>query len=72
MSQRAACRRTSRSQIPAITWFAVSGHVNGGLRGVIRAETRDDEAANNLRDVVRGFMALGEAAGRARSRSCRR
>jgi len=48
------------SRIPAITWFAVSGHVNGGLRGVIRAETRDDEAANNLRDVVRGFLALGK------------
>ena len=48
------------SQIPAITWFAVSGHVNGGLRGTIRAEARDDEAANNLRDVVRGFLALAK------------
>jgi hypothetical protein len=48
------------SRLPPITWFAVSGHVNGGLRGVIRAETRDDEAANNLRDVVRGFLALGK------------
>jgi len=48
------------SQIPAITWFAVSGHVNGGLRGTIRAEARDDEAANNLRDVVRGFLALSK------------
>lgn len=47
-------------RLPAITWFAVSGHVNGGLRGVIRAEARDDEAANNLRDVVRGFLALGK------------
>lgn len=48
------------SQIPAITWFSVSTHVNGGIRGVVRAETRDDEAANNLRDVVRGFLALGK------------
>jgi hypothetical protein len=48
------------SRLPAITWFAVSGHVNGGLRGVVRAEARDDEAANNLRDVVRGFLALGK------------
>jgi hypothetical protein len=48
------------SRIPAITWFAVSGHINGGLRGVVRAETRDEEAANNLRDVVRGFLALGK------------
>ena len=48
------------SRIPAITWFAVSGHVNGGLRGTLRAETRDDESANNLRDVVRGFLALAK------------
>ena len=38
----------------------MSGHINGGIRGVIRAEARDDEAANNLRDVIRGFMALGK------------
>jgi hypothetical protein len=48
------------SQIPAITWFAVSAHVNGGLRGTLRAETRDDESANNLRDLVRGFLALAK------------
>jgi hypothetical protein len=47
-------------RLPAISWFAVSGHVNGGLRGVLRAEARDEEAANNLRDVVRGFLALGK------------
>jgi hypothetical protein len=48
------------SQIPAITWVSVSGHVNGGIRGILRAEARDDEAANNLRDVVRGFLALAK------------
>jgi hypothetical protein len=48
------------SRIPPITWFAVSGHVNGGLRGTIRAEARDEEAASNLRDVVRGFLALAK------------
>jgi hypothetical protein len=48
------------SRLPAITWFSVSGHVNGGLRGVIRADARDEEAANNLRDIVRGFVALGK------------
>jgi hypothetical protein len=48
------------TRLPAITWFAVSGHVNGGLRGTLRAETRDEEAANNLRDVVRGFMGLAK------------
>jgi hypothetical protein len=48
------------SQIPAITWVSINGHINGGIRGVIRAEARDDEAANNLRDVVRGFLALAK------------
>jgi hypothetical protein len=48
------------SQIPAITWVSASGHVNGGIRGIVRAEARDDEAANNLRDVVRGFLALAK------------
>ena len=48
------------SQIPPITWFSVSSHVNGGIRAVIRAETSDEQAATNLRDVVRGFMALAK------------
>ena len=48
------------SQIPAITWFAASAHINGGLRGTLRAEARDDQSANNLRDVVRGFLALAK------------
>ncbi len=48
------------SRIPAITWFAVSAHINGGLRGTLRAETRDDESAKNLRDVVQGFLALAK------------
>jgi hypothetical protein len=47
------------SRLPAITWFAASGHVNGGINGRLRAEARDEESANNLRDVLRGFMALG-------------
>jgi hypothetical protein len=46
------------TRLPQITWFAASGHVNGGFTGRLRAEARDEEAANNLREVVRGFMAL--------------
>jgi hypothetical protein len=45
-------------QIPAVKWFAAAGHVNGGVSGSLRAEARDDQAAENLRDVVRGFLAL--------------
>ena len=48
------------SQIPAVKLFSASGHINGGLAAVIRAEARDDQAAQNLRDVVQGFLALAK------------
>jgi hypothetical protein len=57
---RAQLPESVASQIPAITWFAVNARIDGGIRGVLRAEARDDEAANNLRDVVRGFLALAK------------
>jgi hypothetical protein len=60
LTSRARLPENVASQLPAITWFSVSTHINGGLRGVVRAETRDDEAATALRDVVRGFLALGK------------
>jgi hypothetical protein len=46
------------SQLPPINWFAATGHVNGGVEGLIRAEARDELAANDLRQVVQGFLAL--------------
>jgi hypothetical protein len=46
------------SRIPAITWVTAKAHINGGIRGTLTADTRDVEAANNLRDVIRGFLAL--------------
>ncbi len=48
------------SQIPPITWFSAAGRVNGGVSGVLKAEASDEAAAQNLRDVVRGFMALAK------------
>jgi hypothetical protein len=48
------------SQVPAITWFSAAGHVNGGVSGLFRVEARDDEAAQNMRDLVRGFLALAK------------
>ena len=46
-------------QIPPVKWFAAAGHINGGVSALLRAEAKDDAAAENLRDVVRGFLALG-------------
>jgi hypothetical protein len=48
------------SKIPSVRLFSASGHINGGLSGLIRAEARDDQAAQNLRDVVQGFLALAK------------
>ena len=47
-------------RIPPLTWFSASGRVNGGLQAVLKAEAKDDQAAENLRDIVRGFVALAK------------
>jgi hypothetical protein len=47
------------SKLPAIKTFAVMTHIDGGITGRLRAETRDDESATNLRQVVQGLLALG-------------
>ncbi|MEZ5283445.1 MAG: hypothetical protein R2712_01290 [Vicinamibacterales bacterium] len=47
-----------QSQLPTLSWFSAAGHVNGGVSGVFKAEARDEQAAQNLRDVVRGFLAM--------------
>ena len=58
ISNRARLPQELASQLPTINWFAATGHVNGGIEGLIRAETRDEMAAQDLREVVRGFLAL--------------
>jgi hypothetical protein len=47
-------------KLPAIQWFSASALIDSGIRGTVRADTRDEEAANALRDVVRGIMALAK------------
>jgi hypothetical protein len=47
-------------RIPSITWFSASGHVNGGMQATVKAEAMDEAAANNLRDIIRGFTALAK------------
>ena len=51
------------NQLSAVKWFAATGHVNGGVSGTFRAEARDDAAAENLRDVFRGLLALAKLQG---------
>jgi hypothetical protein len=52
--------RELQAQVPAVTWFSAAGHVNGGVSGVVRAEARDEAAAQNLHDMLRGFLALAK------------
>lgn len=49
-----------KDQLGAVQLFAASVHINGGVRGLLRAEARDDQAAEQLRDVVRGVLAAGK------------
>jgi hypothetical protein len=51
------------NQLSAVKWFAATGHVNGGVSGSFRAEARDEVAADNLRDVFRGLLALAKLQG---------
>jgi hypothetical protein len=44
--------------LPAIQWFSANAQFDNGIRGIVRAEARDEDAGNALRDVVRGFMSL--------------
>jgi hypothetical protein len=57
------------SRLPQLKWFAAAGHVNGGLSGSVRAEARDDQSAENLRDVVRGFLGLARMQAQADPRT---
>jgi hypothetical protein len=50
------------SQLNLVKWFAAAGHINGGISGTLRAEARDDLAAQELRKGVDGILALGRLA----------
>jgi hypothetical protein len=45
--------------LPPVNVVAASVHINGGLRGSLRADAIDDKSAEQLRDVVKGALAAG-------------
>ena len=47
-----------KQQLPPITWLALNARIDDGVSAMVRAEARDEAAANNLRDVIRGLVAL--------------
>jgi hypothetical protein len=60
LSKQANLPAQVQSQIPQVTWFSATGHVNGGVAGTVTVEARDEEAAKNLRAVVGGFIGLAK------------
>lgn len=48
-----------KDRLPALSWLSIKGVVGSGIEGLINAEARDDQAAQDLRQVVQGFVALG-------------
>lgn len=53
-------------RLPAVTWFTLGARADANIAGVVRVDSLDEAAANTLRDVVRGFLALArlQAGGR--------
>jgi hypothetical protein len=60
MAGRAGLPSDLQSKVPALSWFSAAGHLNGGITGTFKAEAKDDEAATNLRDMLRGVMAMAK------------
>jgi hypothetical protein len=58
MAGKAGLPSDLQSKVPALSWFSAAGHLNGGITGTFKAEAKDDEAATNLRDMLRGVMAM--------------
>jgi len=58
VSRRIGVPSALRRQIPPLRMVAAKARINGGVKATIRAETADDAAADQVRDVIRGFLSL--------------
>jgi hypothetical protein len=58
VSRRIGVPNALRQQVPPLRMVAAKARINGGVKATIRAETADEAAANQVRDVVRGFVSL--------------
>jgi len=46
------------TQIQKVAVFAATVRINGGVSGMVTVETRDDEAGQNLHDILQGFLVI--------------
>jgi hypothetical protein len=60
LTQQANLPDEVMARMPPITWFSIGTHIDGGITGVFTAEARDEASAANLRDVIRGLLALAK------------
>src|SRR5262247_1022501 len=60
MTKSTAIPDELKQHLPAVQWFMVSAQINSGVSGKVRAEARDEEAAQQLRAVVNGALAAGQ------------
>jgi hypothetical protein len=58
ISRRLRLPSAVAGQVPPVRLMSVKANVNGGVKATIRAEAGDKAAADQLRDVVRGFISL--------------
>jgi hypothetical protein len=58
ISRRMKLPTSISGQVPAVRLVSAKADVNGGVKATIRAEASDKAAADQLRDVVRGFLSL--------------
>ena len=54
-------------QVPPLRLVSAKANVNGGIKATIRADTADQPAAEQLREVVRAFVALARLHGGGKS-----
>ena len=58
ISRRMRLPTSVTGQVPPVRLVSVKADINGGVKAAIRAEAGNEAAAEQLRDVVRGFLSL--------------
>lgn len=59
LQQQAPIPSEVSRQLPAISWFAARGTIDDHLSGTLFAQTKDEQSAKDLREVISGLLAFG-------------
>ena len=58
VSRRIGIPSSLSQQVPPLRMVAAKARINGGIEATIKAQTADQTAADQMRDVIRGFVSL--------------